>query len=116
MSTLYVDSSDKTSISYLLREFFQKLNDLFKTQVELIRLEVGMESRRLAATLACGVFALVFGVLAVIFLGVSATLLLAPYMGIGLSALITTFAYLALAGIAALMAKREFGKAETLQD
>jgi len=111
MSTLYVDSTDKVSLSFLLREFFQKLNELFKTQVELIRLEVGLESRRLAATLICGICALVFGVLTIIFLGVSATLLLAPLLGMGLAALVTTFGYLAMTGIAALLAQREFNKA-----
>jgi uncharacterized membrane protein YqjE len=115
-ATMPVDNLEKTSLNMLLREFFQKLNELIRTQIALVRSEIAIGSRQLAKAFVWGVLALAFGLFALLFLGVSLILLLTPLLGLAWASLVTTVAYLAITGLAAFLARREVGKSSAATD
>jgi uncharacterized membrane protein YqjE len=91
---------DRVAISDLLRELFYKISELIRTQVELTKTEIKVESRKLVIAGAYGLVALLVGSVFVLFLGVSIMLALMQGVGLVWASVITTGIYLLLAAVA----------------
>ena len=101
---------DRVAISDLLRELFYKISELIKTQVELTKTEIKVESRKLVVAGAYGLAALLIGSVFVLFLGVTITLALMQAVGLVWASVITTAIYLVLAAVATVLMVSELRK------
>ncbi len=92
--------AERVAISDLVRELFQKTGELIRTQLELTKTEIKVESIKLAHAAAYGLAALLLGLVFLAFLGVSIFLAFTQLVSTVLAAVITTGILLLLTGLA----------------
>jgi uncharacterized membrane protein YqjE len=88
----------KIAISDLVRELFSKMSEFVSKQIELVKAEVRVESRKLSKMAIFGVAALAMGAMFVLLLGASLILLFAQGMSLLWATILTTIVFLILAG------------------
>lgn len=111
MNDLTASTEDEQSVSDLLRQLTEQSNELARKEVELAKAELEMKAKRVGVGIGAFGGAGLVAFLAAGALTATLILALAEALAPWLAALIVTVAYLAVAGIMALIGRRKVEEA-----
>jgi uncharacterized membrane protein YqjE len=100
----------------LIRELFSRVGDLIRTQIELTKIEVKVEGKKLVMAGLFGLTAISIGSIFLLLLAFSVLIVLAEYLEFVWAAVVTTAIFLVLTGIFACLALWEVKRNSTYVD